>query len=97
MNVWQAIGAFATASILLVMGLLFMDDRHLASGEKENILLVVAQSSAAVLSQVQANKLQLMQWELNDIIARASAGKPNVGDAARRLVLESRIQELAKK
>ncbi len=97
MKTWASI-----ASGLVIVGMFFggffiLEDRHLAAGEKENILLVVAQSSQAVLSQVQANKLQLMQWELNDIIARKAAGKPNEGDAARRIVLESRIKELAKK
>lgn len=97
MNTWQAISAFVGASVLLVVALLFMDERHLAADEKERLELLVAQTGAAVQKGVNANQLQLMRWELNDINARIAAGKPQVGDAARKVELEARIKKLVGK
>ena len=97
MNTWQAIGAFVAASVLLVLALLFMDERHLAAEEKSRILLVVAQTASAIQEDVTAVRLQQLQWELNDIVARASAGKALAGDASRKIVLEERIKALVSK
>jgi uncharacterized membrane protein len=83
----------AIVGLLVIMGGVYgakitIDSEH---------MLLIAQSAKAIQSGVSANQLQMMQWELNDIIARAAAGKAQVGDVSRRLVLESRIKELAKK
>ena len=59
--------------------------------------LLIAQSAKSIQAGVSANQLQLMQWELNDIIAREVAKKPQIGDASRKIVLVSRIKEAAKK
>ena len=112
MKVWKAISAFVGASVLLVLGLLFLDGRHqstqAAQYEKEalevsiaqsekTLELSIAQSAATLQSGVSANQLQLMQWELNDINARLAAGKEYPGDASRKIVLEARIKKLASK
>ncbi len=97
MKLWISAGALGGASILLVLGLLFLDERHLAAFEKDNILLIVAQTSAALQSGISANQLQMMQWELNDINARIQAGKEQVGDRSRKVILEARISKLVKK
>ena len=59
--------------------------------------LLIAQSAKSIQAGVSANQLQLMQWELNDILARISAGKQQTGDASRKIVLEARIKALAAK
>lgn len=60
-------------------------------------LILIAQSAEAVQAGVSANQLQLMRWELNDINARIKAGKPEVGDEARKVELEARIKKLVAK
>jgi len=98
---WQVVtvvAGFIGASWLLpTLGLLFLDNRHLAAAEKETILLFVAQSTQSIQAGVNANQLQLMQWELNDINARIGTKDERPGDKSRKLVLESRIKDLAKK
>jgi len=105
MKTWQYI-VTAVVSLLVVAGvpvgaLIVMDDRHqsvpAAAAEKDAIRVIVAQSAAALQSGVSANQLQLMQWELNDIYARFKAGKPQIGDEARKIVLEARIKALVSK
>jgi hypothetical protein len=64
--------------------------------DSEHQLLIV-QSAKSLQSGISANQLQMMQWEYKDIIAREQAGKSLPADAARKIVLESRIAELAKK
>ena len=61
MKLWQQIGSVAVVLAMAFGALFAMDYRHLAVGEKETILLVVAQSAKAVQSQVSANQLHLMQ------------------------------------
>ena len=99
MKTWQAISAFVAASLLLVGVLLFLDERHqsvkAAEFQKEALELVVVQSAAKIQAGVSANQLQLMQWELNDINARIIAGKTQIADASRKVVLEARIKALA--
>ncbi len=97
MSVWQSIGAFVAASVLLVVGLLFLDDRHLAAGEKEVILKVVAQSASAIQKDVTAVRIQQLQWELNDIIAREQVGKVLPGDGSRKVVVVERLKKLVSK
>ena len=97
MSVWQSIGAFVAASVLLVVGLLFMDDRHLAAGEKDVILKVVAQSASAIQKDVTSVRIQQLQWELNDIIAREEARKVLPGDVSRKIVVIERLKTLVSK
>jgi hypothetical protein len=59
--------------------------------------LLIAQSAKALQSGISANQLQMMQWELKDILAREAAGTPGPGDAARKIVLIERIKKLAAK
>lgn len=59
--------------------------------------LLIAQSAESIQKGVSANQLQMMRWELNDINARIAAGKPEVGDEARKVELEARIKKLVAK
>ncbi len=83
----------AIIGLLVIMGGVYGAKVTLDSEHK----LLIAQSAKALQSGVSANQLQMMQWEYKDIIAREQAGKSLPADAARKIVLESRIAELAKK
>ncbi len=101
MKMWQSVSAFVGASILLVLGLLFLDDRHqstqAAEVQKEAMEGMIVQTAATLQAGISANQLQLMQWELNDVNLRISSGKQFPGDASRKIILEARIKILAVK
>jgi hypothetical protein len=83
---------------LFIGGVIFGADlRYLATDEKNQILFIVAQNTAAVQGGVNANQLQLMQWELNDINARIATKNERKEDRSRKVILEARMAELAKK
>ncbi len=83
--------------MVLVLALLFMDDRHLAADEKDNILNVVAQSASAMQADITSVRIQQLQWELNDIVAREQAGKSLPGDSSRKIVVVERLKKLVSK
>lgn len=101
MKTWQAILAALALIGSAFGGFFVLDGRYfhvdVAASEKEALQLQIAQTASALQSGINANQLQLMIWELNDINARIAAGKALPGDAARKLVLEERIRKLSGK
>ena len=112
MKLWRALSAFVGVSVLLVLGLLFLDARHQSieaaeyekvsleqsiEYEREALELSIAQTATTLQAGISANQLQLMRWELDDINTRLAEGKPAPGDSSRKIVLEARIKALAVK
>lgn len=112
MKTWQmVVSALLGAATLIGIGyggIVGADGRYqliqLAQADKEKIELLVAQTAAQLQQQtatvqagVNANQLQLMRWELDDINARIGTANEKPGDKSRKLVLEERIKKLAGK
>jgi hypothetical protein len=94
---WAAIGTLLGLIAFAFSAFLFLDDRHLAAGEKDTILVIVAQSAKAMQADIVSIRIQQLQWELDDIVAREKSGNSLPGDAARKIVVTERLKDLAKK
>jgi hypothetical protein len=68
-----------------------------AETQKVSLELKLAQSTAALQSGVNANQLQLIQFELNDINGRIGTKDERKEDRSRKLILGARIKALALK
>lgn len=101
MKLWVQFVTIITVIGAVLLGFIFVEDRYqsvkAANLEKKAIRVEVAQTAASIQSDVSAIRLQQMQWELDDIMARAEAGKMLPGDESRKVVLIARIEKLVTK
>lgn len=101
MKSWQTIVALVAVVGSALGSYIFIDDKYqsvkAAETQTEALQLIIVQTASDIQQDISSIRLQQLQWELDDIIARAEAEKSLAGDASRLIVLEARIKKLVSK